>query len=257
MSDQNKINHLLEKYGETFSEEIGIRLENNPSSLFQLLVAANLFSARIGSNISVAAAQALFDEGLTTAAKMKNTTWNQRVKILNSANYTRYQERTSTFLGEVAEYLEKNYNGDLRKLRDEADKDPKNIRKKLKDFKGMGDVAVDIFFREAQQVWAELFPFVDKKTKNAAKKMGINSSAESLQKYVSENDFTRLSAALVRMELNNDYDLQKDLDPENGEAEDFSKLMKRSKEDLYQEAKKKSVPGRSQMNKKELAEAII
>lgn len=256
MSDQSKINHLLEKYGETFSEEIGIKLDNNPSSLFQLFVAANLFSARIGSNISVAAARALFKEGLTTVGKMKNTTWNQRVKILNNANYTRYQERTSTFLGEVADKMEQEYSGDLRKLRNKADHNPKEIRKKLKEFKGLGDVAVDIFFREAQQVWEELFPFVDKKTKKSAKKLGINSSTKALQKYVAKRDFARLSAALVRMDLNNDYDLQKDLNPDNGEAEDFNQLMKKPKNELYKVAKKKSVPGRSQMNKKELAKAI-
>lgn len=204
MSDQKKVNLLLKKYGETFSEEIGIKLTNNPSSLFQLFVAANLFSARIGSNISVAAAKELFSEGLTTAAKMKNTSWSQRVKILNKANYTRYQERTSTFLGEVAEKMEEKYDGDLRKLKEEADNDPKQIRKKLKEFKGLGDVAVDIFFREVQQVWPELYPFVDKKTKNAAKKLGINSSADSLQQYVSNQDFARLTAALVRMDLNTD-----------------------------------------------------
>ncbi len=256
MSNQNKVNHLLEKYGETFAEEIGIKLENSPSSLFQLFVTANLFSARISSSISVEAAKALFKEGLTSAEKMKNTTWSERVKILNSANYTRYQERTSTFLGEISEKMDKKYNGDLRKLREEANKDPKEIREKLKDFKGMGDVAVDIFYRDAQQIWPELYPFIDKKTKKAAKKFGIKSSAEALESFVTQKDLARLSAALVRMDLNNDYQLDKDLDPDNGEAEDFKRLMKKSKEELYQEAQEKSIPGRSNMNKKELAEAI-
>jgi hypothetical protein len=58
---------LLTNYGKTFSEEIGISLKREtPSSLFQLLCAALLFSARIRSDIAVEAARALIKQGWTT-----------------------------------------------------------------------------------------------------------------------------------------------------------------------------------------------
>ena len=42
--------------------------------------------------------------------------------------------------------------GDLRNLREEAGCKPDKERKLLKEFKGIGDVGVGIFFREAQVV---------------------------------------------------------------------------------------------------------
>jgi hypothetical protein len=56
-ADQEKlVELLLTHHGKTYSEEIGINLEEEkPSSLFQLLYSALLFSARISSNIAVEA----------------------------------------------------------------------------------------------------------------------------------------------------------------------------------------------------------
>ena len=47
---------LVEKYGQTFAEEAGIRLRNAPSPLYQLLVMTTLLSARINSGVAMAAA---------------------------------------------------------------------------------------------------------------------------------------------------------------------------------------------------------
>lgn len=51
---------LLERHGQTFAHELGIDVaKNTPSPLFRLLVAAILFSARIGHRLAVEAARAL------------------------------------------------------------------------------------------------------------------------------------------------------------------------------------------------------
>jgi hypothetical protein len=70
---------LLEKYGRTFSDELGIKLEGNtPSALFRWLCAALLFSARISNKIGVEAARALTKHGWTSAQKMRAATWRER-----------------------------------------------------------------------------------------------------------------------------------------------------------------------------------
>ncbi len=74
-------------------------------------------------------------------------------------------------LGDTAQFLLEKYDGDLRKLRAEAGRDPKIERKLLKECKGIGDTGVDIFFREAQSAWGELRPFADKKALKAAGKL--------------------------------------------------------------------------------------
>lgn len=247
MSKQDTVNELLRKYGKTYCEEIGIDIrKETPSALFQWLFAANLFSTRISSSIAVEAAKALITDGLSTPEKMKNSSWEHRVKILNQASYTRYQERTATFLADLSEHLINRYNGDLRKLKDEAGSDTQKLRELLKEFKGLGDTGVDIFFREAQLVWKELYPFADKKALQAARKLNLPAEADKLAELVSRTDFPKLIAALIRTDLENNYQLEE-------EEEDRSSS---TKEELYRQARKKNIPGRSKMNKQELKKAL-
>lgn len=77
---------------------------------------------------------------------------------LGRGGYRRYDERTSTMLGEAAGQLLDRLGGDLRKLCDEAGGNPKRIRELLTEFKGMGPVGADIFLREVQAVWPDVAP---------------------------------------------------------------------------------------------------
>ncbi len=199
---------LLERHGRTFAEELGIDVAKaTPAPLFRLFVASILFSARIGHGIAVDAARALFSRGWTTPQKLGDATWAQRVRVLNAAGYARYDESTSRMLGETCELLLERYRGDLRRLREEAGRDPKRERALLKEFKGVGDVGVDIFFREAQVAWEELRPFADRRALEAAKRLGVGGETKALARLVdtSGGDFARLAAALVRVRLERDY----------------------------------------------------
>jgi endonuclease III len=198
---------LLDRHGQTYAEELGIDpRKQTPSNLFQLLCAAVLFSARIDASIATEAARNLKRRGWRTAGKLADSTWRQRVAALNDAGYTRYQERTATMLGEMAETVLERWGGDLRRLREEAGRDPKRERKLLKQFKGMGDVGVDIFFREAQAGWDELRPFADRRALDAARRLDLGRDAKALARLADGHDFDRLVAALVRTELSDDYD---------------------------------------------------
>jgi hypothetical protein len=198
---------LLERHGQTYAAELGIDLERNtPSALYRWLCAATLLSARIGANIAMDAARALADQGWTTADKMVGATWEQRTRTLNQAGYARYDESTSGMLGDTAEMLLDKYGGDLRRLRDAAERDPGRERALLKECKGIGDVGADIFCREAQVAWDELFPFADRRALEAAGRLGLEDDAERLARRVSQKDYPRLLAALVRTGLANDFD---------------------------------------------------
>ena len=197
---------LLERHGRTYAEELGIDArKGTPSALFRLLCAATLYSARIDARIATEAARNLRGRGWTTAEKLAASTWNQRVEALNDAGYTRYQERTATMLGDLAEELVERYGGDLRKLRQEAERDPERERKLLKRFKGLGDVGVDIFFREVQVCWDELRPFADRRALDAARRLELGGDVKALAR-AADGELPRLLAALVRTELEDDYD---------------------------------------------------
>jgi endonuclease III len=198
---------LLERHGRTYASELGIDLgRGTPSVLYHWLCAATLLSARIGADLAIRAARALAEQGWTTAQKMADATWEQRTRTLNQAGYARYDESTARMLGDTARMLLDEYGGDLRKLREAAERDPGRERTLLKECKGIGDVGADIFCREAQIAWDELFPFADRRALEAARRIGLEDDAGKLAKRVSRQDYPRLLAALVRTSLAKDFD---------------------------------------------------
>jgi hypothetical protein len=196
---------LLDARGRTFCDELGIDIAaGSPSALFRWLVAALLFSARIDAGIALRAARALSEAGMTTPEAMADAGWEARVRVLNRAGYARFDERTATMLGESCALLLDRYGGDLRRLREDAGAVPAEERKRIKAFKGIGDVGADIFFREAQIPWPENRPFADRAALQTAGAMGLPESAGRLAALVAEEDFPRLVAALVRTTLAGD-----------------------------------------------------
>lgn len=206
-SHKHTVKALLREHGRTFCDELGIDIDKDtPSPLFRWLCASILLSARIRSDIAAAAADALAANGWTTPEKMAESTWECRTRTLNGAGYARYDESTARMLKDTTCMLLEEYRGDLRVLRDRADYDPAEERKRLMAFKGLGDVGADIFFREVQVAWDELYPFADKKALKAARRLGLPGTAEELAKLVSRQDFPRLLAALVRTDIEHDYE---------------------------------------------------
>lgn len=189
--------NLLERAGRTYADEAGIKLADTPAPLYRLLVLSILMSARIQANIAVAAARELVAAGYGTPRKMVEASWQDRVDALGRGHYVRYDESTATALGEGAQLLLDRYSGDLRKLRDQA-KDTGELSAKLREVKRLGPVGVDIFCREAQQVWPELRPYFDAKALQGAERLGLPTDAQQLAKQIDSDDYARFAAALVR-----------------------------------------------------------
>ena len=62
MADHDRIlDGLLDRCGQTYAAEAGIRLADTPGPLYQLHVLTTLLSARISAGIAVAAARELFE----------------------------------------------------------------------------------------------------------------------------------------------------------------------------------------------------
>ena len=196
---------LLDRHGRTFADEAGVPVRNTPSPLFRLLCMALLMSARIDASVAAAATRALADEGWTTPDKLAASTWEQRARTLNESGYARYDERTSTMLGETTDLLLERYGGDLRRLRDEAGGEVAELRRRLGEFKGIGEVGVDIFLREVQGVWDEVRPYADERVLDTARRLGLGRAATSLERLVEDDQLPRLCAALVRVDLEGDH----------------------------------------------------
>jgi len=192
---------LLDEYGRTYAAEAGIRLQDKPSPLYQLLVLTTLMSARIRADIAVTAARELFQAGWRTPQAMVKSTWQQRVDALGRGGYARYDESTARYLESGARLLMDKYQGDLRKIRAAAGSDLATLRRRLKEFPRVGDVGADIFCREVQVVWPELRPYFDRRARDGAKRIGLPTDSRRLAGAVGEDDLGRLAAALVRVQL--------------------------------------------------------
>lgn len=198
---QNRIQSIIKSDGKTFAQEAGIRLANKPQPLFQLLCASLLFSARISYTLALQAIRALWRQGWTSPEAMLNANNRERVRTINEAGYARYDERTSVMLAASAEKTLKEYQGDLRRLREKAQRKPEKEREFLKEFKGIGDVGADIFFREAQIIWPELWPFADRRALKGAREAGLPQDARSLAELVPRRNYPALLDSLVKQTL--------------------------------------------------------
>lgn len=192
------VEELVNRYGQTFASEAGIRLADRPVPLYQLLVLATLLSARISAEIAVAAARELFAAGYRSPKAMLEASWQDRVDALGRGHYRRYDERTASMLGDGADLLLSKYHGDLRRLRD-ADAD---IADMMQEFPGIGPAGASIFLREVQGVWPSVCPYVDPRMLEGARRVGLPDRRDELADVIASCEQPeRLAAGLVRVSL--------------------------------------------------------
>ncbi|RPF37950.1 endonuclease [Streptomyces sp. TLI_185] len=195
------VRELVRAHGQTFAEEAGITLKDTPQPLYRLLVLALLLSARIRGSIAVDTARELYRAGLRDPRRMAEADWQQRVDALGRGGYRRYDERTATQLGDGAELLTERWGGDLRRMRKEADGDVGELRRLLQEVPGLGPAGADIFLREAQRVWPEAAPYLDRKALDGAERLGLPKDPDRLVKLAGNTQPAVLAAALVRAAL--------------------------------------------------------
>jgi endonuclease III len=198
-SAENLARAVLDRYGTTFSEDAGIELEDASAPLFQLLVLAELLSARIGASIAVAAAVELTRGGWTTPATMRDARRSAVIAALGRAGYRRYDERTATELREMAELVLDRYGGDLRRLAEKAGKDVGRAAGLVQEVKGIGPTGAAVFLREVQHVWPWVRPYVDDRARAGARRIGLPDDGSRLADLVAPADLARFAAGLVRV----------------------------------------------------------
>ena len=192
---------VLDRYGTTYAEDAGLRLTDEPAPLFQLLVLAELLSARIGAGIAVATAGELSACGWTTPQRLREAPRSGVIRALGRGGYRRYDERTATQLRDAAQRVIDRYGGDLRRLAEEADGDVSAAARLLQEFDGIGPTGASVFLREAQAVWSWVRPYLDDRARAGARRVGLPDDTGQLAALVADDELARFTAALVRVSL--------------------------------------------------------
>ena len=197
-STADVVRRVLDQHGRTFADEAGIALTDEPAPLFQLLVLAQLLSARIGAGIAIAAAQELGAAGWTTPQEMRDASRPRVVGALGRAGYRRYDERTATQLREMATLVLDRYGGDLRRLAEAAGEDVDAAARLIQQVNGIGPTGAAVFLREVQLVWPWVRPYLDDRARGGAVRIGLPDD-DRLAGLVEPDDLARFAAALVRV----------------------------------------------------------
>jgi len=169
----------------TYSMELGLNL-NNPEDRFKWFLASILFAKRISADIAKRTYKRFIEEDLTTPEKILKAGWDRLVEVLDSGGYVRYDFSTASSLLEIMRKLKEDY-GSLEGLH-EAAGDPRDLERRLMEFKGVGPVCVNIFLRELRGVWGKAQPRPSKIALQVSRAIGL----DNVEPYES---------ALVRLKL--------------------------------------------------------
>jgi endonuclease III len=197
------VRRLLKAAGTTYAEEAGIRIDDKPMPLFQLLVLCMLASKPIDATTAMRAARELFKTGLRTPKAVLASDRRTMISAFGRAHYVRYDESSATRLTDIAEAVRVDYSGDLREIARRSQHDIRSAARMLKQFKGIGDTGADIYLREVQDVWTWARPYFDARATSAAKGLGLPADPKKLAALAPRAN-ARLAAALVRSALDDE-----------------------------------------------------
>jgi len=201
-----KLHKLLERYGKLFSQELGIDVKREP---FKWFLASILFGARISTTIAKRTYMAYDEGGLTSAQKIAASNRGTLIDLHGRGGYVRYDGITADYIMGVSKRLLEKYDGNIEKL-DGISQNPRDLERRLQEFRGVGPVTTKIFLRELRGLWKNADPEPTSIEILAAKKLGIIEADEDalgrLKEFWHNNrvegyDFRNFEAMLVRLGL--------------------------------------------------------
>jgi len=140
---------------QTYSEELGLDLTRSEDR-FKWFLASILFAKRISAEVAKKTYGRFQEEGLDTPESIVAAGWDRLVQVLDSGRYVRYDFSTASNLLRIIEELKEKY-GDLEGLHRES-KSSIDLERRLREFKGVGPVGVNIFLRELRGIWEKAKP---------------------------------------------------------------------------------------------------
>jgi len=174
------VKHALSKL-QSYSDELGLDL-TKPEDRFKWFLASVLFAKRISAETAKETYLYFEQEELTSPDAILQAGWDRLVEVLDASGYTRYDFSTATTLLGIAKALKEKY-GSLDRLHAESGS-PSDLENRLREFKGVGPVGVNIFLRELRGVWEKAKPIPSPTAVVTAQRIGLN--PEDIERYESQ-----------------------------------------------------------------------
>jgi len=155
---------------QTYSEELCLDLTRS-GDRFKWFLASILFAKRISAEVAKKTYRRFEEEGLNTPESILAAGWDRLVQVLDSGGYVRYDFSTASNLLRIMEELKEKY-GDLEGLHRES-KSPTDLERRLREFKGVGPVGVNIFLRELRGIWEKAKPKPSRMAIQTCQRIGL------------------------------------------------------------------------------------
>lgn len=180
------VKHALSKL-KSYSNELGLDLTKSEDR-FKWFLASVLFAKRISAETAKETYLNFEQEELTSPDAILQAGWDRLVEVLDSGGYTRYDFSTATSLIGIAKKLKEKY-VNLERLHTESSS-PNDLENRLREFRGVGPVGVNIFLRELRGIWEKAKPAPSPIAVGTAQRIGLN-----------PEEVERFESQLVRLNL--------------------------------------------------------
>ncbi|KAJ5312341.1 hypothetical protein N7508_003171 [Penicillium antarcticum] len=189
-----KINQVINDFGRSplHDTPLSNTLTASPDIVLAMTIDALIKARPISHGLAQRTINKLIEAGYHDINILSNSSWEDRVSVLAEGGYNRYREQCATNLGELAKLVLEKYDGDLNNLLHQASFNRDEAGILMKEIKGVGDLAVEVFFNNVQSVWPCIAPFVDSRSLKTAVYVGIREDLDYIYK-VLEEDPVRMS----------------------------------------------------------------
>ncbi|KAI9656722.1 MAG: hypothetical protein M1821_003361 [Bathelium mastoideum] len=207
----NKIDNILRSHPDSAPTFNALKdpQKPTPETVLAHLLNALISSARISHTIAAGTLEKVLSAGYHNIGTLAKSSWEERTEVLTEGGYAHYREKTATAMGDMANYVSEKYDGDVSRLveGESSDKTKGAVMKRVKEFKGIGQLGAEIFLETIQAVAPHLAPVLSKRNSETAEKLGLG-DADSIFEQL-HNDacsMAKLSQALTVIRLEGTVD---------------------------------------------------
>ncbi|KAJ5654138.1 hypothetical protein N7490_001141 [Penicillium lividum] len=156
------------------------RLDASPDTVLAMVLDSMVKTGPISHNLTPKTVKHLLDEGYHHIDILATTTWEERTNVLREGGYNRYREQCATYMGSLSDIVSNKYDGDLNNLLETAHGDREKVRGLMMEFKGIGDLGLELFFNNVQSVWPSIAPFLDSRSLQTAEEIGMGRDLDAI-----------------------------------------------------------------------------